>query len=127
MKRFATMVALGLVLAVGAGSAQAAKPAKGDKEARKAARQEKRGGAAMGVVLKVGENQITLQGRGKQAAETVVTVDGNTKYEGVASLADIKPGMRVMVTPGTGTAQKIVVHEGKGAGAGKGAKKLKNK
>jgi hypothetical protein len=122
MKRLFTVLALGLALAVGATSAQAAK---GDKAANKAAKAGKRDKAAMGTVLKVDNGTITIQGRGKNAAETTITTDANTKFEGVTSAADIKPGMRVIATPSTGTAQKLTVHDPQAKG--KGARKLKNK
>ena len=51
-----------------------------------------------------------------------MTVDATTKYKGVSSASDIKPVMRVTVTPATGTATKVVVHE-KGDKAGKNGKK----
>jgi hypothetical protein len=129
MKRIAAVVlALGLVFAVGATSAEAAKPDKAAKQAAKADKAGKRNkDAVAGTVLKIENNTITLQGRGKNGAESVVQTDDKTKFEGVASLADIKPGMRVMVTPNTGTAEKVIVRQQPGAAGGKGAKKLKNK
>ena len=125
MKRFAMVLALGLVVALAATSALAAKPDKAGKGEGKAGRHD----GVMGVVLKVENGSITVQGRGKKGTETTITTDANTKFVGVASAADIKPGMRVMATPATGTAQKVVVREGQGkdGGAGKGARKLKNK
>src|SRR4051812_43350699 len=121
MKRLFTVLALGLVLAIGATSAQAAK---GDKAAKKADKAGKRN-SAMGTVLKVDNGTITIQGRGKNAAETTITTDANTKFEGVASAADIKPGMHVIATPSTGTALKVTARDAQGKG--KGARKLKNK
>lgn len=115
MKRFVTVIAVALTLALAGTYAHAAKPekaaAKGDKAARAAKRAE---GGIGGTVLKVADGVITLQTRGKKAAEVNVTVDANTKFEGVASAADIKPGMQVMATPNGGTAQKVVVRDGKG-------------
>lgn len=124
MKRLFTVLALGLVLAVGATSAQAAKGDKAAKKADKAGKAGKRD-AAMGTVLKVDNGTITIQGRGKNGAETTITTDANTKFEGVASAADIKPGMHVMATPSTGTALKVTVRDAQEKG--KGARKLKNK
>jgi len=127
MTRVATVLALGLVLAVGASSAEAAKPDRAAKRAAKADRagKGKKANAVAGTVLKVENNMITIQGRGKNAAESLVQTDDKTKFEGVASIADVKPGMRVIVTPSTGTAEKVVVRpDGLG---GKGARKLKNK
>ena len=108
MKPFATVLALTLALALAAASAHAAKP---DKAARAAKRDQ---AGVSGTVLKVADGVITLQTRGKKAAEVNVTTDANTKFEGVASAADIKPGMQLVASPNAGTAQKIVVSQGKG-------------
>jgi predicted secreted protein len=118
MKRITSILMLSLVIALSASVAQAAKPNKANKPERpnRAAKQEQRGIA--GIVQTVNDTSITVQTRGKQGAEVTVAVDGNTKFEGVTSIKEVKQGMRVIATPATGTAQKIIVRE-----AGKGAEK----
>jgi hypothetical protein len=123
MKRFSSILVSALVIALGAGISQAApkgnKPAKPDK----AGKREHTGVA--GIVSKVEGSNIVVQTRGKNGAEVTIATDGSTKFEGVNALADIKAGMRVMATPNTGTAQKVIVQPGRGAGKG-AAKKNKN-
>ena len=70
--------------------------------------------AVVGTVLKVEGPKITLQTRGKGAGELTVVTDAKTQFEAKGKpvvLADIKPGHEVLVTPPTGTAQKVVVVE----------------
>ena len=117
MKRWTTLLALALVLAVGAGVAQA----KGNKADKAGKIGKKDHDAVTGKVVNSTATTITIQTRGKKGTEVTVTVDANTQYKGVASATDIKPGSRVTVTPATGTATKVVVHE-KGD-KGKGGKK----
>jgi hypothetical protein len=121
MKRFTTLLALAFVIALGANVSYAAK---GDKAAAKAAKGDKanKKDSVMGTVVKADATTITVQTRGKKGAEVTVTVDANTKFEGVTGAADLKAGQRIIATPNTGTATKVTV-QGKGADkAGKGGK-----
>ena len=122
VKRMTSVMVLTLVIGLGAGVAEAGKGNKGARPDRAAKRAEAKDGI-VGVVGKVDGNTIMVQVRGKQAGEVSVTTDANTKFEGVTDIKEIKEGMRVVATPTTGTAQKVVVHPGRGKGAGKGAKK----
>jgi hypothetical protein len=68
----------------------------------------------VGTVLKTDGPNLVVQTRGKNASEVTVVTDANTKFElkgNAAALKDIKPGMQVVVTPNTGTAQKVVATE----------------
>jgi len=117
MKRWTSLLVLALVFAVGAGVAEA-KGNKGDKPGKVG---KKDHDAVSGKVVSSTATSITIQKGGKKGMEVTVTVDANTQYKGVASATDLQPGMRVTVTPSTGTATKVVVHE-KGD-KGKGGKK----
>jgi hypothetical protein len=120
-----SVMVLAMVVGLGAGVAEAGKGNKGARPDRAAKRAETKNGIA-GLVGKVDGNTIMVQMRGKKAGEVSVTTDANTKFEGVADIKAIKEGMRVVATPTTGTAQKVVVQPGRnkaGKGAGKGAKK----
>jgi hypothetical protein len=117
MKRWTSLLVLALVLAVGAGVAEA-KGNKGDKPGKVG---KKDHDAVSGKVVSSTATSITIQKGSKKGMEVTVTVDANTQYKGVASATDLQPGMRVTVTPSTGTATKVVVHE-KGD-KGKGGKK----
>ena len=121
MKRFTTLLALAFVIALGANVSYAAK---GDKAANKAAKGDKpnKKDSVMGTVVKADATSITVQTRGKKGAEVTVTVDANTKFEGVTGAADLKPGQKIVATPNTGTATKVTV-QGKGDKAGKAGKK----
>jgi hypothetical protein len=90
-----------------------------------------------GKVVSVNGANVTVKTRAKEVvvatdAGTAVTIGGNIATNGVA---DLKPGMRVLVTPKIGTAKKIaaktaVAHKGgkKTAAAHKGGhKKAGNK
>jgi hypothetical protein len=123
MKRFLTIASVALALVLGAASTQAAKPNKADK-ADKAAKRN--ADAVTGKVQKVEGNTLTvLAGRGKKAAEVTVTTDADTKVKvngQDGTLAQIKPGMRIVATPNTGTAKMIRANDVK-EGAGKGKNK----
>jgi hypothetical protein len=121
MKRFLTVASVVFVLALGGASAQAGKGNKADKAAKgdKAAKRD--ANAVAGKVQKVDGTTLTvLSGHGKKAAEVTVTTDASTKVKingQDGTLAQIKPGMRVVATPNTGTAQTIRAmdaREGKG-------------
>ena len=114
MKRFLTIASVTLALVLGAGVAEAGKnnpnkPAKGERAAKRDA------DAVTGKVQKVeGDKLIVLAGRGKKAAEVTVTTDANTKVKvngEVAKLDQIKPGMRVVAKPNTGTAKTVVARD----------------
>jgi hypothetical protein len=125
MKRFASILVVALVLAVGATVAQAGK---GNKAANpdKAAKKDQKGVA--GTVLKIDGTNITLQTRGKNGAEVTIATDADTKFESKgkpAAITDIKEGSIVVASPNTGTAKKIVIRPGK-ADKAKGAKPNKN-
>jgi hypothetical protein len=117
MKRWTSLLGLALVLAVGAGVAEA-KGNKGDKPGKIG---KKDHAGISGKVVSSTATSITIQKGGKNGTEVTITVDASTQYKGVTSATDLQPGMRVTVTPATGTATKVVVHE-KGA-KGKGGKK----
>jgi hypothetical protein len=121
MKRWTSLLALALVLAVGAGVAQA----KGNKADKAGKVGKKDHDAVAGKVVSATATSITIQTAGKKGAEVTITVDASTQYKGVASATDLKPGMKITVTPATGTATKVVVHEKgeKGDTAGKNGKK----
>lgn len=72
---------------------------------------KKRGAGLRGEVVKVEDKALTI--KDKAGKETVVTTDEKTVVmvdRKEAKLADVKPGMRVMITPATGVATKIVAH-----------------
>jgi hypothetical protein len=113
MKRFLTLASLVLALTLVTGTAAHAKGNKGDKpnKADKAAKRDPN--SVAGLVQKVDGNTLTLKGHGKKAAEVTVTTDAATKIRvngKPGTLADIKPGMRVVATPNTGTATKVVAN-----------------
>ena len=114
MKRFLTIASLTFALSVGAGAAYAGKndankPAKGDRAAKRDA------DAVTGLVQKVDGDKLTvLAGRGKKAAEVTVTTDASTKVKvngQDGKLDQIKPGMRVVAKPNTGTAKTVVARD----------------
>lgn len=117
MKLLLSIVALSLALALTSSSALAAKGAgKGGKGSK----------PVKGTVVKVDGTNIVVSAKTK-AGENEVTVatDNSTQFENngaAGTLADVKPGKRVEITPGSGTAQKVVIAAGK---AGKGGKKNK--
>ena len=124
MKSVWTVIALGIVLGLAGSSAQAAK---GSKAPKPAAGANKKAESIVGTVLKIDGASIVVQTRGKNAAEVTVATDNNTKFQingAAGALADVKPGMNLVATPNTGTAQQIVAATG--GTAGKGGKK-KNK
>jgi hypothetical protein len=93
-----------------------AEPPKTDKPRKVAAER-------VGLVLKVESNQLTVQTYGKARSELVIPVDPKTQVQvdgAPAALADVKPGMQVVVSPLTGTAQKILARQ-------EGKKKKKDK
>ena len=113
MNRRATKMALmfGLSIALLTGIASA-KP-KGATPPKDPA-QKKENPGVVGTVLKTDGANIVLQTHGKNSAEVTVVTDAKTQFElkgAAAKFADIKPGMQVVVTPPTGTAQKVVVAE----------------
>jgi len=67
-----------------------------------------------GVVVKVDGAKVTVKtGKGDEAKDVVVTTDDDTKVtidKKEAKVADLKEGMRVIVTPAEGTAKKIVAY-----------------
>jgi hypothetical protein len=111
MKRFLTLasVVLALTLVTGTAHAKGVKGNKADKGDKSAKHDPN---SVVGKVQKVDGNTLTLlQGHGKKAGEVTVTTDANTliRVNGqVGKLADIQPGMRVVVSPNTGTATKVV-------------------
>jgi hypothetical protein len=101
MKLFRNVM-LGLALLSFVGIAQAA-------QANKAAKGPK---ALNGTILKIDGTSITVKHPVKNAdpKEVVVATDKDTKITldgNEAKLADLKEGMRVKVTPATGTAKTI--------------------
>jgi hypothetical protein len=123
MQRFLTLASVALVLALGTASAQAGKgdkPNKGDKAAKRDPN------SVIGKVQKVDGNTLTvLAGHGKKAAEVTVTTDANTKVKvngQDGTLAQIKPGMRVVASPNNGTATTVRAMDAR-EGAGKGKNK----
>ena len=77
----------------------------------------------VGLLLKVEPTQLTLKTYGKLPAEILVPVDNRTQVEiegKTATVADLKPGMELLVSPPNGTAQKIQAHK-------EGKKKKKDK
>lgn len=108
MKSLSKLFALLAVVALASFSHAADKPAKGEKGAKPQ--------GVRGEVVKVeGSNLVIKAGKKADAKEvtiatddkTVVTIDGQP-----GKLADIKAGNKVMVTPETGTAVKVVVMTG---------------
>jgi hypothetical protein len=129
MKRVLVLLALAAILALGSTSALAAKankPAKADKQAKK----DQKG--VVGTVIKVDGMNIVVKTRGKQGGEVTVTTDANTQFtmgrKKEGTIADVKEGENVVVSPATGTAQKVLIRPGKGdkAKGAKGAKAAKN-
>ncbi|MCE5326560.1 MAG: hypothetical protein LLG01_09100 [Planctomycetaceae bacterium] len=103
MKKIALMLVAGLVLTGFVVSQAMAQ--EGEKPAKK------RGMGLRGEVVKVEDKALTI--KDKAGKETVVTTDEKTVVtidRKEAKLADLKPGMRVMITPATGVAAKIMVH-----------------
>jgi hypothetical protein len=115
MPRPTALLCLALLLATAPFPASAktkgADPAKPNKPAKPAPTER------VGLVLKVEPTQLTVQTYGKVPSELLVPVNAKTQVqvEGEpATLADIKPGMNVLISPVAGTAQKILAHkEGK--------------
>jgi hypothetical protein len=97
-----------------------------DKGATPAPGTEKKPAEVVGTVLKTDGSNLVVQTRGKNAGEVTVVTDANTKFElkgNAAALKDIKPGMQVVITPVTGTAQKVVVADAGKKEKDKGKKK----
>ena len=118
MFALALTVVLGLV-STSAQAAKGAKPPKGNKD-----------GAAnvVGTVLSVAGTNLTVQTKGKTSAEVTIATGAATKFQingNNATLADIKPGMIVVATPATGTAENIIVTTGNGGKKPKGKPKAK--
>ena len=71
----------------------------------------------VGLIKKVEPTQITLQTYGKVPSELVIPIDAKTQIQvngETATLAEVKPGMDAVVSPLTGTAQKLLAQkEGK--------------
>jgi hypothetical protein len=68
----------------------------------------------VGILLKVEGTDLVLQTHGKNASEITVKTDKNTKFElndAAITLAEVKPGMQIVVTPPTGVAQKVVAEK----------------
>ena len=109
MKRILTLASVVLALTLVTGTAQAAKGNKANKGDKAAKRDPN---SVVGKVQKVDGNTLTLlQGHGKKAGEVTITTDASTKIRvngQDGKLADIKPGMRVVASPNTGTATKVV-------------------
>jgi hypothetical protein len=99
-----------------------AKPPKGA-EPPKTTQPNKAPTDRVGLLLKVESTQLTLKTYGKLPTELLVPVDNRTlvEIEGKpATVADLKPGMDLLVSPPNGTAQKIQAHK-------EGKKKKKDK
>jgi hypothetical protein len=111
MKRFLTLasVVLALTLVTGTAHAKGVKGNKADKGDKSAKHDPN---SVVGKVQKVDGNTLTLlQGHGKKAGEVTITTDASTQIRvngQDGKLADIKPGMRVVASPNTGTATKVV-------------------
>ena len=105
-ERVLALLALSMILAMGSTSAQAAKPNKPAKADRQAKKDQK---GVVGTVIKVDGMNIVVKTRGKQGGEVTVTTDASTKFtmgknkEG--TIADVKEGENVVVSPATGTAE----------------------
>src|SRR4051812_28195392 len=114
MPRFTSILTVALLLS--AATLPASAKAKGAEPA-KPAKPKQAAAERVGLVLKVEATQLTLQTYGKAQAELVIPVDAKTQVlvnGDAAVLTDIKPGMQVVVSPATGTAQKVMAHkEGK--------------
>lgn len=125
MKRVLALLALSMVLSLGSTSALAAKANK----LSKADKQAKKDQHVAGTVVKVDGMNIVVKTRGKQGSEVTVTTDANTTFtmgrKKDATISDVKEGENVVVSPATGTAQKVLIRPGKGDKA-KGAKAAKN-
>jgi hypothetical protein len=68
----------------------------------------------VGVVLKVEPAQLTVKTYGKVSSELVIPLDAKTQVQvegNPATVAEIKPGMEVVVSPASGTAQKVMAHK----------------
>jgi hypothetical protein len=111
MKRFATLFVGALALTFVLGLVNTAHAAKGEKPLH-------------GKFESVDGTTVKISS-GKKGAETEVSVttDASTKVTidgAAATLADLKPGMRLTVTPSTGTATEIaaVTHAKKKGDAG---------
>jgi hypothetical protein len=110
MRHTTRILALTLTITLATASAQA-KP-KGATPPKDATEKKDKVANIVGTVLKTDGPKIVLQTHGKQAAEVTVVTDANTHYElngAVTALDKIKPGMQLVVTPATGTAQKIMI------------------
>src|SRR4051812_21326281 len=126
MKRFLTVLSVALVIALGTASAQAGKGNKADKPNKADKAAKRNADAVTGNVQKVDGTTLTvLAGRGKKAAEVTVTTDAETKVKvngQDGTLAQIKPGMRVVASPNNGTATTVRAMDAR-EGAGKGKNK----
>jgi ferric-dicitrate binding protein FerR (iron transport regulator) len=105
--KLATVLAVVLLLGGSAVVDAAAKPAKGDKAAKKADRR--------GEVVKVDGTKLVIS---KDAKETTIETNEKTVViveDKEVKIADLKPGQKVRVSPETGVAEKIEVRAKKDA------------
>jgi prolyl oligopeptidase PreP (S9A serine peptidase family) len=77
--------------------------------------QASRPAGVMGSIVKVDGSNIvvSVRQRGAEATEKTVATDSKTEFvvdAEAGKLADLKPEMRVVITPETGTAVKVVAH-----------------
>lgn len=97
MKILTTLLAMGVVLGMAAMALCQDRP--------------ERPRGVFGTLVKVdGKNLVISTGRGDQAKEVTVATDEKTEFVVDAEpgkLADLKPEMRIMVTPEMGTATKV--------------------
>jgi hypothetical protein len=122
MKRLTPLLAATLAMVLSVGVAYA-KPKGATPPKDPNAKKER--AAVVGTVKKIEAGNITVQTHGKNAGEIVVATDTKTQYEidgAAVAIEKIKPGMQVVITPPTGTAQKVIV-----ADPGKAKDKKKDK
>ena len=108
MKVVQNVLAVLVILGLSAGLAFAKKPPEaGDPK------KPKEPEPLVGTLLKVDGQNLTLQTRGgKGSGEVTVVTDNNTQFQvkgKTAAITDLKVGHELVVTPPTGTAQKVVV------------------
>lgn len=108
MKFVSRFLAVALVLGLaGVVSAKDAAPAAADQPAKE--KKDKAAGSK-GTVIKADDKSVTIKTGGKEPKEITYTIDASTKItlDGKdAKASDLKEGLKVAVTPASGTALTI--------------------
>lgn len=110
MMRLILVLCLTVGLAFTAGTTSAAPKAAGPSKAEKPKKPDPR----VGTLMKVTEGRLVVRTYGKVVVDIAVPINAKTQYwlEGkAATLAQLKPGMQLVITPETGMAQKVMAQK----------------